>query len=485
MRQLFLFGMLAVPSLALADRSDWRELTLGKITIYSTLGDSATRDIARQFQAFEETLGVMLQNGERLPETPTRIYLLSDKDFNQYAALRAGLEGFFQQLEYGNVMVVDADKPFRLVRVGLFHEYVHYIQNSTTTISYPVWYVEGFAELFSGFELKGNKIRVGDLPYGVGINPIRWLPVERLLAVKKTDPEYQQEGLASEFYGESWLLVHMLLIDNADLLPRTLHYLSLMDARISEPEAFQAAFPFDKPTLDRMLHDLYRSNHVHVLAFSLSDPLVVDQAALTRLTTTQADAEFTRLVWQLKKPKAMVDGLVARLAAEQGADPAVRALIARIAASSGDPVAIGDLAASLAQGGADNPQERIDVAAALLNEKGDAATNRQALAVLDGLLRLDAPPIEAAQLWVAAASRTGIDPTRIIAVLEALQARAPNDTRVLRALGGAYEKAGDKPHARDAYNRIILVSHSLDERHWAQMQADSARLQDTPPQVAH
>ena len=183
-----LAGTLALPPAALAERSDWREMTVGHFELFSTLGDSATRNVARQMQGFEETLGEMLQTGDRLPDTPTRIYLLSNRDFKQYATSRP-LGGFFQEGHFENIMVINAEAKFEYVRVAVFHEFIHYIQRSTSTQKYPPWYVEGYAELFSGFQLNNNKLLVGGLPFGTGLVRSQWIPVERLLAVKQTDPE--------------------------------------------------------------------------------------------------------------------------------------------------------------------------------------------------------------------------------------------------------------------------------------------------------
>ncbi|MFI4889029.1 MAG: hypothetical protein ACHQIL_00705 [Steroidobacterales bacterium] len=475
---------LVSPAAALAERSDWREMTVGNFELFSTLSDSGTRNVARQLLGFQETLGEMLKTGERLPDTPTRIYLLSDRDFNQYAAPRSGLGGFFVEGHVGNIMVVNADKDFELVRVTLFHEFIHYIQRNTSTQKYPPWYTEGYAELFSGYKLDGVNLSVGYQPVGTMVNLAQWIPVERLLAVKQTDPEYRTERLAPQFYGESWVLVHFLLFDDKALSGPALRYLGNMNLGFPEPEAFATAFPFDKAALDAQLRKFVAGGRIHVKRFILRDPVIVDQAPLMRLTPAQADAEFTRLIWKLSKPKAVVDGLVAKLEAGRRDDPSVQALIARIAAHEGEPTSIDDLAATLAKGGVNDLQERLDVADALLYKKSGDPANRQALAILGDVVKSEVPPVEAVELWTNAATRTGVGPEKIIAVLESLLVRVPHDTAVLRSLAWAYESTGDKAKARDAYDQIILVSASPEERHWAQQQADSARLQDAPPQAS-
>ncbi len=472
-------GTLLLPSAASADRSDWREMTVGHFELFSTLSDAGTRDVARQLQAFEQTLGQMLQTGDRLPDSLTRVYLLSDRDFNKYAAFRPGLGGFFTELPFGNVMVIDAGKSFDFVRVTIFHEFIHYIQRSTSTQTLPPWFVEGYAELFSGYSLYDQKLYIGNLPTGVGLRRDRWIPVSRLLAVQKRDPEYQAEHLAPQFYGESWALVHLLLFDDPALDAPTRRYLQLMDEGFPEPEAFANSFPFDKAALDNRLRHFLGHGLIHVRVFALRDTLVLDQAPLRRLSAAQADTEMTRLTWELNRPKDIVAELGAKALAERPGDRAVRALLARIAANRGEPIAIEDLVATLSTGGVDDPQERVDVAAAMMRAQNDEKSCSQVMAVLGDLVRQDEPAVEAAELWAAAAARTNADPAAIVAVLTPVRIRVPHDTYVLKALGRAFAAMGDKAKARDAYNQIILVSHVPEERHWAQRLADSPQLQDS------
>ncbi len=477
---IVLAALLAWPAAAFADRSDWREMAVGHFDLFSTMNDTGTRYVAQQLQIFEETLGQMLQTGDRLPDTPTRVYLLSDRDFNQYAAFRPGLGGFFLERPFGNIMVVDAGKSFDIVRVSLFHEFIHYIQRSTSTQAMPPWFVEGYAELFSGYRLKGKRLNIGELPAGVGLRRDQWIPVARLLAVKKADPEYQGERLSPQFYGESWALVHLLLFDDSTLGAPTRRYLQLMDEGFPEPDAFTAAFPFDKAALDARLQKFLDHAVIHVKVFGLRDDVVTEQGSLRRLTAAQADTEMARLVWQLNRPKDVVSELANKALAERPADRSVRALVARIAASPGDPRSIEDLVATFSGGGLDDSQARIDVAAALMHMDKSEESYGHVMAVLGDLVQQDDPPVEAVELWATAAARSKVDPAAIIRVMEPIGVRVPHDTFVLKTLGQAYATMGDKAKARAAYNQIILVSHVPEERHWAQQMADSPRLQDSP-----
>jgi hypothetical protein len=469
------------PALAFGGRTDWRQMTVGHFYLFSTLRDSPTREVARQLNAFEKTVGEMLQSQVRLPDVPTLIYILDHGDFLRYAAGRSAAAGIFFERPFANLITIDGDYPFDLVRVAVFHEYTHFLLRSSTTLKLPPWYNEGYAMLFSSFKLDKQQVSVGTEPAGAGIDMQQWIPMERVLAVKQSDPEYRAERLAQEFYGESWALVHLLLFDNRTLAAPTARYLIDLDDGIPEPEAFKD-FPFDKQALDQAVRSLIQHRVIHVKLFKYEKQIAVDEAPSTRMTAPQTDAALLRLLFLLGDREDLIAPIASTALKENPGDPAILALTARIAARHKHPFNVEDLAASLSKGGADNSQLRIDVADALLagSESGATADStsaaRKALAILDELALGENPPVEAALLWASAAHRAGMDQEKVVPVLERVSARVPHNTLVLQGLAFASEALGDKGQARAYYNRIVLMSESPEERLWAQKQADSSRL---------
>ncbi len=476
---LVLALLVALPGVARSARTDWRELTVGHFHLYSTLRDSATRDVARQLQAFEQTVGLMLQSEDRLPDVPTTIYLLDRDDFANYAAPRPGLGGFFQEERYGNLIAVDADMPSSGLRTAVFHEYTHFIERSTSTLSLPPWCSEGYAELFSSVRIVKNTIIVGEQPPTARwtTNAGEWIPMERMLAVKHSDAEYNDPQAKSQFYGEAWLLVHLLLFDDRTLGRPTNVYLRNIDRGVPEPESFKDAFPFDKAGLDVAVHKLIASHRVRTLTLTFKDPVAVESAAITRLSAADADVAFARLIFLLGRPPPIVRPLIAAALREHPADPSVWALAARIAAHEGATIDVGDQVTALG-GGTSNVGLRIDLAAALMAQGGKEPEAKRVLTLLDDVVRDTAAPIEAVQLWADAARSLQAEPARLIAVLEPASARVPHDTKVLEALAVALERRGDKARAKAYYERMVRVSSDSSERAWAQMQADSGRLQN-------
>jgi hypothetical protein len=471
--------VLLVSNHAMAARSDWRQMTVGHFHLYSTMRDSKTREVARQLQAFEKTVGELLRSTERLPDVPTVIYILDSDDFQRYGA-GPGLAGVFYERPYANIITINGDLDFDIVRVAVFHEYTHFIQRSSSTSKMPPWFTEGYAELFSGFKLKGDKVTIGKFPAGVSIYWNPWIPMERLLAVRQSDPEYRAERLAPQFYGESWALVHLLLFDDKSLGPPTDNYLYNLDIGISEPDAFAQAFPFDKSGLDQAVHKLIRKGSIRIINVTYMNGVAVDNAPISAMTAAQADAQIARMALQIGLDRKIAGPLAAAALKQNPTDPAVRALSARIAAREGmsdsEVENIDDLASVLEKGGTDDAQMRIDVAATVLSLSRSKFSGDRAFAILDDLVHTDSPPLEAVGLWAAAALRTVVNWAKMVPVLESSAARAPHQTDLLRELAGVHERLGEADKARECYDRIILVSDKPGERLWAQKQADSVRL---------
>jgi hypothetical protein len=468
--------VLLVSNHALAARSNWREMTVGHFHLYSTMRDSKTREVARQLQAFEKTVGELLRSSQHLPEVPTIIYILDHDDFQRYGAGRAGLAGVFYERRYANIIAIDGDLDFDIVKVTVFHEYTHFIQRNSSSAKMPPWFVEGYAELFSGIKLKGDKVTIGEFPAGVSIYWNPWIPMERLLAVQHSDPEYRAERLAPQFYGESWALVHLLLFDDKTLGRPTNNYLYNLDLGIAEPDAFAQSFPFDKNGLDQEVHKLLRKGSIRVVNVTFPDGVAVDNAPISAMSAAQADAQIARMVLQIGFDKKIAEPLAAAALKENPTDPGVRALSARIAVREGGPLDIEDLASVLEKGGTDDAQLRIDVAATVLRLSESKFSGDRAFAILDGFAHTGSPPLEAIALWAGAARRTTVDWAKMVPILESSAARAPHNTELLGQLAYAHERLGEPDKARECYDRIILVSDQPGERLWAQKQADSVRL---------
>ena len=87
-------------------------------------------------------------------------------------------------------MIVSAEIRAAGAQATLFHEYVHYLANRHSTVSYPRWYSEGLAELISSVEFRETSlvvgapselIRIGGPLDSEGANSFRPTPVRQMI----------------------------------------------------------------------------------------------------------------------------------------------------------------------------------------------------------------------------------------------------------------------------------------------------------------
>lgn len=471
---LILLALAALP--AQAARTDWSEMSVAGFHLYSTLQDRDTREVARQLQAFRDTVGRFIAGHDPLPDVPTNVYILDGPDFRKHAVGGRGLAGFFKQLQFQNIIAVDGSLDFAQLREAIFHEYTHFIQANSSSRHYPPWYVEGYACLFSSFLLRNQTLYVGEEPRSLYITAGDWMPVEHILALKRTDPDFRKEGLTPQFYGESWALVHMLLFDDKTYLEPVSKYLSQLDAGLTEPEAFEASFPFSKADLDKALKTLLRRQVIHVKRLEIPRAIMIDEAPIRAMSRPEADARMARLVFDLDRPEAAVSALLDEAMQSGSNNPQIRAQQARYLAANGKPVAVDDLVSAELQDHRPDEQMRIDLAATLSDDSALHRAPARAAELLDPVVSRPNPSLEAVAIWSNARVETGTDLARTSAVLNEALGRAPRNTALLGALARARESAGDRSGAKAAYNRIIDASNDPKERLWAQKQADSERL---------
>lgn len=94
----------------------------------------------------------------------------------------------------------------------VFHEYVHALITPRAP-GIPAWISEGLADLFSSVEIRKDEVRYGDVNERRGkvLRRNDWLPMDVFLRVDRHSPHYNQHGLVSVFYAQSWVFMHYLV----------------------------------------------------------------------------------------------------------------------------------------------------------------------------------------------------------------------------------------------------------------------------------
>ena len=79
------------------------------------------------------------------------------------------------------------------------HEYVHFVLRNATTIRYPTWYDEGFAEYMSSYAVRKNQeLVIGTVqPERVQVlNWAPWIPLRRVIEARGLDSFHNRTEVA-------------------------------------------------------------------------------------------------------------------------------------------------------------------------------------------------------------------------------------------------------------------------------------------------
>lgn len=212
------------PSLA----QSWHVAETNHFTVYSKDSSKSTEEFARELERLDEALRIISGIGPdrgNLPES-AKVTVFRFGETSDMAALigapNSGVGGFFIGRASGSVAFVPRTRNVRRERgfqtqissdveldpkAVLFHEYVHYFMFQHADAPYPLWYSEGFAELFSNVQFNEDNFIIGEVPSWRSIS-LATIPVN----LEKTfDPPAKSDAEASErVYAHGWLIASHL-----------------------------------------------------------------------------------------------------------------------------------------------------------------------------------------------------------------------------------------------------------------------------------
>lgn len=148
----------------------------------------------------------------------------------------------------------------------LFHEYAHYFMYQHAAAAYPLWYSEGFAEVYGTVELIDGGFRIGGAATHRA-NILRHLNnyhVERLL-----DPPERMTGEdGAQVYALGWLLANYLSF-SGERTGQLESYLRLINTGMTSREAAEKAFG-DLGKLNQDLNE-FRKGRTRIVEVKYAD----------------------------------------------------------------------------------------------------------------------------------------------------------------------------------------------------------------------
>jgi hypothetical protein len=249
-RVLVLAVLLAGPAAA-----EWRVAETAHFRVYAELPEKDLRRRAEVLEDFRDMLGTF-SSAKVADDVPRLdVYIVGNISAAVPFGRIAPTVGGFYSAGDGGIAAYSIDGDFG--RRALLHEYAHHHMFASTGLSYPGWYVEGFAEYFMTATFQPGRIdfglpdpaRVQSLVYG------NWLSWEKLV-----DPgARRRRDDAAMFYAQSWLLTHYLF-RTPGMAEKNRAYLTAVARGEPALAAFKAHVHPDPAALGRTLERYVRSS---------------------------------------------------------------------------------------------------------------------------------------------------------------------------------------------------------------------------------
>jgi len=270
----------------------WTKLDLDDYVIYSAARDSVTRDVAQRLQLLRDGLAMMTKLNVHPPQRVTVLLFPNDRTFAPYRDAAMGkkmphIDALFGGSRDAGFILINTDANGGVDR-SVFHELTHCFTHNTVDGELPVWFNEGIAEFYSTFQTYGrDKLRVGTpiAEHLMRLQARGLMPLDHLFAVDYNSPDYSEQNRAGDFYAESWLLVHYLMLGNADRAKGLGTFVELLTNHEPPASAVEKAFGITEKHLEMELRGYLAQPTMNVREFTPAEKhtyTIVDPAPASR-----------------------------------------------------------------------------------------------------------------------------------------------------------------------------------------------------------
>lgn len=294
-------------------RQDWWLLESDHFRVITNTRGDTPESIIRDLELFRAV--VLKMTGvanveEKLPTTA--VVFRSMSEFKRLSGSR-NIAGYMRPTLRGNWMVSGGDSLNMDQRQVMFHEYVHHLLRSASSVNYASWYDEGLADMLSSIYEEDGKVVVGaEAPARMQTLKNNAYQVSLEKIVNTDDLSDWHKYHVSYFYAMSWALVNYLnmghMLGTPSRVPELNNYLALVQQDVPRPEAFKKAFGMTPSEMENKVNDYLGTRMRPVLMLPRDRFPVVENLETRRLTAAEISYELATLAiyGNLKLSRALV-----------------------------------------------------------------------------------------------------------------------------------------------------------------------------------
>ena len=306
-------GLFLAVALVLASplwaRENWIYARTDNFELFSTASEKKSRNLLVELEQFRASFLTAFSLGRAHEPRATVVLFGNDRQFTPYKPLYQGktrdVFGLFVdgRDEVAIALTTETDDPdINNPTEAIYHEYVHLLLH-TRGIQFPLWLDEGLAELYSTFQVEGDKAVFGRAKsiYTTVLNFSALMPLQKLFTVTKKSAAYNDEERAGEFYAQSWALTHYLIC-GADPTNKgkLIRFLALQETSPESMEAnFRQAFGKTPAALEMELRSYLEGGQFYIRKAKLPLADLAAKISFRPATDFERDFALLNLRWRV------------------------------------------------------------------------------------------------------------------------------------------------------------------------------------------
>jgi len=270
-------------------RETWRSVRTNNLFVIGNTDAEKLRQVSVWLEFFHGAFARLISRNVLDSSVPTTVVVFrDDASFEPFKPLYQGkpanVAGYFQPGEDVNYIAITLDPSVKDPFSTAFHEYIHVHVNESIPAA-PLWLNEGLAEFYGSLQFTSGEAVLGT-PLTYYLRLLRQqepLPLTTLFSIGTSSEHYNEADKTGIFYGESWALVHYLMLSDRGTQEQFKRFLQLVTRGESSAKAIESAYGVTLASLEPDFRAYIRRGELSTLRIASAD----NPDAYTAFTATQ------------------------------------------------------------------------------------------------------------------------------------------------------------------------------------------------------
>lgn len=332
---LVLIALFTFSSITAQTRDSWHSVRTNHLFVIGNADADSLRRVAVWLEFFHAAFARIISRNVIDSSVPTTVIVFrDDASFTPfkpgYQGRPTSISGFFLPGDDVNYIALSLD-PRGDPYATAFHEYVH-LHVKDNIPGAPLWLNEGLAELYESLQFSGNDVLIGTPKHGYLylLRQVELLPLKTLFAVDTESPHYNEQDKQGIFYGESWALVHYLMLGDRSGGDQFKQFLSRVARGDDVTKAIEGTYGITIDKLEEELESYVRRGNLTAQRLtSIADPQTYGSYTATQrsgLTNSEAIYYLADLSLHMGRDNVAERGFKEAIALDPSFLPAYAAL---------------------------------------------------------------------------------------------------------------------------------------------------------------